>query len=126
MRASESEAGVRKPMRPRLPVCCASPETDTTRTATTRKRTTTAMNPLRLLWLPPRPIVSAHDTAVSSPERANACCGLLHCDVRRTSRTLRDLHVLEQRRIEFEDALDVLSKGRRHQPLSPRDVHRFV
>src|SRR5882762_3112054 len=67
----------------------------------------------------------ASNAAVSSRERANASRGLLHCDVRRTSLVLRPLHVPEEWRIESEDALDVLSKGRRHQPLSPRDVHHF-
>src|SRR5262245_9027004 len=46
--------------------------------------------------------------------------------VRRTSRVLHALHIPKQWRIECEDAPDVLSKGCRHQPFSPRDVYHLA
>src|SRR5208283_794624 len=39
---------------------------------------------------------------------------------------LRNPHVPENRRVEFEDVPDVLSKGSRQRPFSPRHVWHFA
>src|SRR5262245_18712769 len=82
---------------------------------------------MRFYPYPPGSVDVRRTPAVSSRrERTRAGAGLLDCDVRRTSRVLHAPHIPKQWRVEFEDALDVLSKGRRHRPFSPRDVRHLV